>query len=106
MSEGNLEDWAAAARAIDDRVRELGWRQRELAERSRVSLAVVREIQQHTDGRDDRQAGLPVPFGPCAFHGRNETRRHPVCGSVHSGVHSCTARGARGCFTPGEVVAR
>jgi len=42
------EDWAAVARAISDRVRELGWRQRELAERSHVSAAVVREIQRHT----------------------------------------------------------
>ena len=48
MSEGDPEDWAAVARAISDRVRELGWRQRELAERSRVSAAVVREIQRHT----------------------------------------------------------
>jgi transcriptional regulator with XRE-family HTH domain len=42
------EDWAAVARAINERVRELGWRQRELAERSQVSAAVVREIQRHT----------------------------------------------------------
>lgn len=49
MSEGvPEEDWAAVARVISDRVRELGWRQRELAERSRVSAAVVREIQLHT----------------------------------------------------------
>ena len=48
MSEGDPEDWAAVARAIGDRVRELGWRQRELAERSHVSAAVVREIQRHT----------------------------------------------------------
>ena len=48
MSEGDPEDWAAVARAISDRVRELGWRQRELAERSHVSVAVVREIQRHT----------------------------------------------------------
>jgi len=47
-SEGDPEDWAAVARAISDRVRELGWRQRELAERSHVSAAVVREIQRHT----------------------------------------------------------
>jgi len=46
--EGDPEDWAAVARAISDRVRELGWRQRELAERSHVSVAVVREIQRHT----------------------------------------------------------
>lgn len=42
------EDWAAVAKAINDRVAELGWRQRELAERSHVSPAIVREIQRHT----------------------------------------------------------
>ena len=48
MTEGVPEDWAAVARAISERVRDLGWRQRELAERSHVSAAVVREIQRHT----------------------------------------------------------
>jgi hypothetical protein len=48
VSEGVPEDWAAVARAISERVRELGWRQRELAERSHVSVAVVRSIQRHT----------------------------------------------------------
>ena len=48
MSEGDPENWAAVAGAISDRVRELGWRQRELADRSHVSVAVVREIQRHT----------------------------------------------------------
>lgn len=42
------ENWAAVAKAINDRVAELGWRQRELAERSHVSQAIVREIQHHT----------------------------------------------------------
>lgn len=42
------EDWAAVAKAINDRMTELGWRQRELAERSHVSPAIVREIQRHT----------------------------------------------------------
>ena len=42
------EDWAAVAEAINERVSELGWRQRELAERSHVSPAIVREIQRHT----------------------------------------------------------
>jgi len=42
------EDWAAVAKAINERVNELGWRQRELAERSRVSQAIVRELQHHT----------------------------------------------------------
>ena len=41
MSEGDPEGWAAAAEAISGRVRELGWRQRELAERSHVSLSVA-----------------------------------------------------------------
>jgi methylphosphotriester-DNA--protein-cysteine methyltransferase len=48
VSEGDPENWAAVAAAVNDRVRELGWRQRELAERSHVSAAVVREIQRHT----------------------------------------------------------
>ena len=42
------EDWAAVAEAINERVAELGWRQRELAERSHVSVAIVREIQRQT----------------------------------------------------------
>ncbi|WP_338597118.1 XRE family transcriptional regulator [Saccharopolyspora sp. SCSIO 74807] len=42
------EDWAAVAAAINERVNALGWRQRELADRSRVSQAIVREIQHHT----------------------------------------------------------
>lgn len=42
------EDWAAVARAINQRVDELGLRQRELAERSHVSQAIVRELQHNT----------------------------------------------------------
>ncbi|EHK87085.1 XRE family transcriptional regulator [Saccharomonospora azurea SZMC 14600] len=42
------EDWAAVARAINERMHELGLRQRELAERSHVSQAIIREIQHHT----------------------------------------------------------
>jgi transcriptional regulator with XRE-family HTH domain len=42
------EDWAAVARAINQRVNELGLRQRELAERSDVSQAIVRELQHNT----------------------------------------------------------
>jgi transcriptional regulator with XRE-family HTH domain len=42
------EDWAAVAQAITARVNEFGWRQRELAERSQVSQAIVRELQHHT----------------------------------------------------------
>jgi len=42
------EDWVAVANAINARVNELGWRQRELAQRSHVSQAIVRELQHHT----------------------------------------------------------
>lgn len=42
-----MEDWAAVAEVINARVNELGWRQGELAERSHVSRATVREIQHH-----------------------------------------------------------
>jgi transcriptional regulator with XRE-family HTH domain len=42
------EDWAAVAAAINERLRELGWQQQQLAERSNVSPSTVREIQRHT----------------------------------------------------------
>ena len=40
MSEGDPEKWVAVARAISDRVRELGWRQRELAARSHAPVTI------------------------------------------------------------------
>lgn len=40
------EDWSAVAEAINARAGELALKQKELAERSGVSLAIVREIQQ------------------------------------------------------------
>jgi transcriptional regulator with XRE-family HTH domain len=42
------QDWAAVAWALNQRMRELGWTQRELARRSQVSQAIVREIQHRT----------------------------------------------------------
>jgi transcriptional regulator with XRE-family HTH domain len=39
------EDWAAVSKAMNERMAELGMKQRELAELSGVSLANVREIQ-------------------------------------------------------------
>ncbi|MEN3320659.1 MAG: hypothetical protein V7643_4061 [Mycobacterium sp.] len=42
------EDWAAVAKAINERVHELGMKQRVLAERSSVSQAIVRELQYNT----------------------------------------------------------
>lgn len=41
------ENWPAVAKAINERLSELGLQQKELAARSGVSLAIVREIQHH-----------------------------------------------------------
>ena len=45
------QDWAAVATAIDARLGELSWRQRELAERAQVSVAIVRELHRNTTQR-------------------------------------------------------
>jgi transcriptional regulator with XRE-family HTH domain len=45
------EDWAAVARAIDERLTELGLSQRELIDRSRVSKATVMEIRRNSAER-------------------------------------------------------
>nr|WP_245782727.1 helix-turn-helix transcriptional regulator [Actinokineospora terrae] len=45
------EDWAAVGRCIDQRLTELAWTQRELATRSLVSQAIVRELQYNTNQR-------------------------------------------------------
>ena len=42
------EDWPAVAKAINERMTELGVNQRELAGRSRVALSIVREIVHNT----------------------------------------------------------
>ena len=42
------EDWTAVARAISERLTELGLNQRQLAERSHVALSVVRELRHNT----------------------------------------------------------
>lgn len=42
------EDWSTVARAINERMTELGLNQRELAGRSRVALSIVREILHNT----------------------------------------------------------
>ncbi|GAA2999595.1 helix-turn-helix domain-containing protein [Actinokineospora diospyrosa] len=41
-------DWNAVAKVVDRRIREIGVSQRELAQRSQVSQAVIREIQYNT----------------------------------------------------------
>jgi len=45
MSEGDPGNWAEVVRAVSDRVRELGWRQRELTAGSHAPVGAVREIQ-------------------------------------------------------------
>lgn len=45
------ENWDAVAKAIDERLKEFGWRQRDLVERSHVSPAIVREIHRNTVNR-------------------------------------------------------
>ncbi|MGH3934854.1 MAG: XRE family transcriptional regulator [Pseudonocardiaceae bacterium] len=45
------QDWPAIAQAIDTRLAELNWRQRELAERAQVSVAIVRELHRNTTQR-------------------------------------------------------
>lgn len=62
MSEGDPENSAAVARTISGRVRELGWRQRELAERSHVSVIVVREIHRHAVERHRSLRALEASF--------------------------------------------
>lgn len=42
------ENWSAVSKAINRRLAELGLKQRELVDRSHVSQAIVREIQNHT----------------------------------------------------------
>lgn len=45
------DDWAAVARAINERAAELGLRQRDLIERSRLSKAVVGELSRNAAPR-------------------------------------------------------
>lgn len=62
------EDWAAVAKAINQRVNELGWRQRELAERSHVSQAIVRELQHHTVERRRSERTLEALSATLGWH--------------------------------------
>jgi hypothetical protein len=41
VSEGDSENWVAVAWPISDRVRELGWRQHELAARSHAPVTIA-----------------------------------------------------------------
>ena len=65
------DDWAAVAKAINERVIELGWRQRELAERSRVSQAIVRELQHHTVERRRSTRTLEALSSTLGWHSQH-----------------------------------
>ncbi len=79
------EDWAAVARAINQRMTELGLRQRELIERSRVSKTAVREIQHNTAQRRRSARTLEALSVALAWHPQHlaavlEGRRPPQVG--------------------------
>lgn len=52
------EDWAAVAKAVDERLKELGWSQQELAKQSSVSIATVRQIHRNTVNRNRNRLTL------------------------------------------------
>jgi DNA-binding Xre family transcriptional regulator len=62
------EDWAAVAKAISVRAAELDLRQKDLAERSGVSLAIVREIQQGRIQRRRNPRTLEALSGALGWH--------------------------------------
>lgn len=79
------ENWAAVARAINERVTELGLKQREVADRSQVSQATVREIQRHTveRRRSDRTLealSLALEWHPQHLLALLHNRRPPAVG--------------------------
>ncbi|MEU5847284.1 helix-turn-helix domain-containing protein [Saccharopolyspora shandongensis] len=79
------EDWAAVARAIDQRASELGLRQRELAKRSHVSQATVRELQRNTVQRRRSARTLEALSLALSWHPEHllavlEGRRPPAVG--------------------------
>lgn len=90
------ENWAAVAEAINERVTELGWRQRELAERSHVSAAIVREIQRHTVERHRSPRtleSLSVALGwePQHLEAVLKGLRSPIPGKPVTGAHEATS---------------
>lgn len=62
------EDWAAVANAIDTRLAELNWRQRELAERAQVSVAIVRELHRNTAQRQRNTRTLEALSTALGWH--------------------------------------
>lgn len=62
------EDWTAVAKAISARASELDLRQKDLAERSGVSLAIIREIQQDRIQRRRNPRTLEALSGALGWH--------------------------------------
>ncbi|MGH3521997.1 MAG: helix-turn-helix domain-containing protein, partial [Mycobacterium sp.] len=58
---------------IKERVNELGWRQRELAQRSHVSQAIVRELQHHTVERRRSARTLEALSAALGWHPQHLT---------------------------------
>jgi transcriptional regulator with XRE-family HTH domain len=76
------KDWVAVATAIDRRLTELGWRQRQLAERSNVSQAIVRELHRRTferrrSPRTLEALSLALHWHPQHLHELSNGRRPP-----------------------------
>jgi hypothetical protein len=62
------EDWTAVAKAVAARASELDLRQKDLAERSGVSLAIGREIQQDRIQRRRNPRTLEAPSVALGWH--------------------------------------
>lgn len=79
------EDWAAVARAINQRMAELSLSQRELTQRSHVSKATVREIQHDTvrrrrSSRTLEALSLALDWHPAHLSAVLSGRRPPAVG--------------------------
>ncbi|WP_245782743.1 XRE family transcriptional regulator [Actinokineospora terrae] len=62
------EDWAAVSNAINERMEELGWRQRILSERPQVSQSIIRELQYNTVERKRSTRTLEALSTALGFH--------------------------------------
>lgn len=79
------ENWPAVAKAIRERLTEVGLQQKELAERSGVSLAIVREIQHNTVERRRSARTLEALAAALDWHPQHllallHNRRPPTLG--------------------------
>lgn len=83
------ENWDAVAMAIDQRLNELGWKQKELILRSHVSPATVREIHRNTANRRRSKrtlAALSSALGWQSDHLESVLHDQPPPGTESAGV--------------------